>query len=782
MNKQRIPWGIANRVLALSLSMIWALPREVAAASSDASASSGASSTSSEDRLEDIVVVARRRVELAQTVPISITAIAADKLERNDIVTDADILRNISSVGVQTTFADSTFIGIRGQEGKGKVVTYLDEVPIPSTGVNETNGIGVGGPAMFYDMENVEVLKGPQGTLFGKNTTGGAVLFQTKMPAPEFGGSISAGYGNYNSRYVTPVLNVPLVSDVLLLRVAATLTQRDGLTQVLGTPGHPNGLDLDNRNANSVRATLTAKPNENIQNDLMFDYMRNKNNGSALILVAINPGLLGGLIGSLYPKLPAYLAEQQSLGPRTGIPISVDPGYYARFWTGTDTFRYMVSDNLTLKNIANYTEFNVYQFATNGSGTPYPIIDNNGYITADVNRQVSEELQLQGNSLQGKLAWTVGAFYLKQIPPSSYSIAENTVFGTPSYNEFRSGDESKALFAQGTYDLSSLIERLKFTVGARYTWDSFFDAVREGLPAPGVCPPALRATLPNADALCTQTGAGANSAPTWTLGLEYQLQPQSLAYIMSHRGYHEGGVNPGFEGQAFGLYQPEYVTDLEVGYKSDWHIGAMPIRTNVAAYNQWYTNIQAETLEPSGVELVYIVRNGPHAIISGVEFEGDIEPLKGLTFGLTMSYLNSNYTYAGLTPADAATLQNEILFDRPRWKSTLSGTYHLPISDKLGAVGVSADWNYQSTTGLVKEIPSLFDTQPGYGVVDLSLNWNHVGGKPIEISAYTNNALNKLYATGSYALTSVLGTSALHYGEPRMFGARIKYSWGGEAH
>lgn len=776
MNSSRdLKWTILLGVSRGTLLLALSLPCGISAGAEDNPNARVA------DRLEDIVVVARRRVELAQTVPISITAISAEKLARSTIVDDADILRNIPSVGVQTTFADSTFIGIRGQEGKGKVVTYLNEVPIPSTGVNQTNGIGVGGPGMFYDMENVQVLKGPQGTLFGKNTTGGAVLFQTKMPTSKLGASVSAGYGNYNSRYVTAVLNAPLAGDALLLRVAGTVNQRDGLTHVLATPSHPNGLDLDNRDAKSFRATLTMKPSDNFQSDLTFDYMRNKNNGSALILVAINPGLYGGLISALYPNLPSLLAQQQSLGPRTGIPISVDPGYYAKFWTATDTLKYNVTDNLTLRNIANYTQFTVYQFATNGSGTIYPIIDNNGYVTPDVNRQISEELQVQGNSFQNKLTWTLGAFFLDQISPDIFNVQKNTVFSTPSYNEFRSGGDSKALYAQGTYDLSSLVDGLKFTAGFRYTWDSFFDSVREGLPTPDVCPPALRVTKANADALCTQTATGSFSAPTWTVGFDYQVGLHSLAYIASHRGYREGGLNPGSNTQAFGLYQPEYVTDLEIGYKSDWFIGGMPIRTNIATYRQWYRNIQAESLEPDSTELIFVIRNGPKAVISGVEFEGTIEPAKGLDLGVNMSYLNSDYSYTGLLPSDAATLRNEILFDRPKWKYTLSSTYHLPVPGYLGDISVAGDWSYESTTGLVKAAHSLFDTQPGYGVLNLSANWNRIAGKPIQVSVYMNNALNKTYATGSYALTSLLGTSALHYGEPRMFGAQVKYSWGGEA-
>jgi iron complex outermembrane receptor protein len=765
--------GALKNALFLSASFLCTLP---------AAAQNAPTRQQASDRMEEIQVIARRRVENIQTVPVAITAISADKLTRQNYLTDVDILKTISGVGVHSIYRDSTLIAVRGQAGRGAVVPYLNEVPVPNTNVNNPHGIGVGGPAMFYDMEGVQVLKGPQGTLFGKNTTGGAVLYQTRKPTDEFGGSIEASYGNYNSRSLVGVINTPLVSDKLLFRAAAIGVQRDGFTHATSTPSHPNGVDLDNRNAWSARGTLTMKLSDDFENNLMVDYMRNVTDGTSFVLVAYNNAFGGGLIGRLYPLLGQYLADQQARGPRNLGALDNDVGYSAKFWTVSDNMKYNISDNLTIRNIASYTKFTVFYQAQDGDGTPYSIISNHRYDKPDNTTQFTEEFQVQGKSFDNKLDWVAGAFFLHTPAESDYYISSSTFLNARSYNEYRSGNDSKAIYAQGTYDLGSMLEGLKFTAGARYTWDRFFNSVRKSLPAIDTCPASIQATRPRADALCTQEGRGSFHAPTWTVGLDYQINPTSMTYIVSRRGYREGGLNVGSQTIAYGLYKPEYVTDLEVGYKSDWDVGDVAVRTNVALFRQWYKDVQADSLEPDIASVVYVVRNGPHATLSGFEFESMVSLPQGIDLGANVAYLDTDFDFSSLVASDAATFRNQLLQDRPKWKYNLSATYHVPISPDLGELSISAQWDYQSTVGLVKAAHSDFDRQPGYGLLNLSANWDHFMGKPLTVSIFANNVTDKLYATGSYALTNVLGTSALSYGEPTMYGVRIKYAFGGEAH
>jgi iron complex outermembrane receptor protein len=766
-----ISCGACEKAILLSVSLICASP--VGAAETQ-----GAT-----DQLEDIMVTARRITESAQNVPISISVVSAEDLERYSITVDRDILNKIPSVGA-SGYADSSYIAIRGQFGKGAVVTYQDEVPTVSEGPHATFGIGVGGPAMFYDMENVQVLKGPQGTLFGRNTTGGAILYATKKPTEDFSASVEGEFGNLNYTSVTAVLNTPLGSDNVLLRLAGTWIQRDGYTHVLSEPGHPNGIYSGNLNAWSTRATLSMKPEDgNFRNDLTLQYMVNNNNGGSDIFRAYDPNFLGGYLLYLFPKLPQLLAQQNSYGVRTQIPIGVEQTYDATYLTVTDVLNYKVSDNITLRNIANYQKFIIYSWNTDGDGTIYPIVDAAYNLLSPENlTQMSEEFQVQGKSFHDDLTWVAGAFLLDAPPPTDFYDRQSYFLGGQSITQWRSGNDSKALYAQGTYDLSTLLSGLRFTAGFRYTWDHFYDQVRNGIPAIGECPPPLQASLPGADALCTQTGEGSQSAPTWTVGFDYTIVPHTLVYVASRRGYREGGINPGSESLGFGEYGPEHVTDAEIGVKSDWSVGGVKVRTNAAAYHQWYTQIQAQELVGApGGQFIFVTQNGPNAHISGLEFEGTVQPIKDLELAATFAYLNYDYNFTPLTPPEAASLKNSLSFDRPRYKYTFSGTYHLPIPEPLGDLSMSADWYYQSPTIFALGQASLFDQEGGYGILNLNINWDHIAGRPITASIFVNNAADKVYYMNAYAISEILGTSAINYAPPRLFGIRLKYSWGGEA-
>jgi iron complex outermembrane receptor protein len=762
--------------LLLSLAMTGVLPVAAQAQDKPQVATSG---------IEDIVVIARRRQENVQSVPIAITALSPQKMERLNITRDSDVYKTTPGVGGHSNFPNLTYVAIRGQDGKGAVVPYQNEVPQPSQGINDPYGVGIGGPAMFYDMESVQVLKGPQGTLFGRNTTGGAILYQTAKPKNEFGGSITLGYGNYNNKEATAVLNAPLVDDKVLLRVAGTYVNRDGYTKVLSTPKHPNGYDTQNKNAYSLRGTLTLKPNDNVQNDMIVQYMESDDHGTSSILKAINHSFAGGFIDFLFPNLQAQLNQQNALGPRTSVPLSTDPAFHDQYWNVTDIFKYDVSDNLTIRNIASYQKFKILNFATDGDGTASTICDCLGYyVNPQLVTQYTEEFQVQGKSFENKLNWTVGAFFLHSPPQSDFNIQWNKFFsfdGTVTYNEYRSGDTSKAVYAQGTYDLSSVLEGLKFTAGLRYTWDHTFDSVRKNVNViAGPCPePEGR---PNADSTCTQTGQGSFHAPTWTIGFDYQINPNTLTYVVSRRGYRQGGLNPGSSTSAFALFQPEHVTDLEVGVKSDWSVGDAKVRTNAALFRQWYNNIQTEDLRQSGTNLTFVFYNGPKAIIQGGEFETIVEPVQNLELTGSVAYLDQSYDYTGVTLSTVITLQNEILQNKPKWKYNLGATYHLPVDARMGDVAVSVNWNYQSTQGLVKSAPDHpWDRQPSYGLLDLNINWDDIYGSPVSGVFYMTNVLDKLYAVGSYALGPAIGISSVTYGEPRMFGFRLKYKFGSEA-
>ena len=214
--------------------LISTLAAAFAGHSSVAQETPGASSNNEPGNLAEIIVTARRRAENVQSVPISIDVVSEQTLKENNIQTIGDLQYLVPSMSASTfSTRDSVNLSIRGQGTSGPsgtpgVVAYINEVPIPV----DQEGDLAGGPGLLFDLENVQVLKGPQGTLFGQNSVGGALLLQTARPTNDFGGRIQATYGNYNDRELDGAINIPLVDQTLLTRTAFTGQLRDGFTYV----------------------------------------------------------------------------------------------------------------------------------------------------------------------------------------------------------------------------------------------------------------------------------------------------------------------------------------------------------------------------------------------------------------------------------------------------------------------------------------------------------------------------------------------------------------------
>jgi len=247
--------------------------------------------------LEEIVVTARRKDEQLQAVPVAITVISGAKLEDERIQTLADLSFQAPSLAFRNVQRDVD--GIVNMRGLTGVVTYLDDVPIGGVSVPGTGGSpgpgGGAGPGVLYDLENVQVLKGPQGTLFGRNTTGGAILLQAKKPTDNFEGYAQVQLGNYNDREYEAAINVPIIADKLLLRVSANVAQRDGFTKALTGPSGVK--DLDNRDYWAERVQLTWRPTDDFENDILAFSLYKHENGTGVVLNYINPVIQGGAWG-----------------------------------------------------------------------------------------------------------------------------------------------------------------------------------------------------------------------------------------------------------------------------------------------------------------------------------------------------------------------------------------------------------------------------------------------------------------------------------------------------
>jgi iron complex outermembrane recepter protein len=757
-------------------------------------AQSNQPAASSGSGLEEIVVTARRKEERLQTVPVAVTVFTPAAIQEKSIESASDLAHYVPSLVSSQQSRDEQIFYLRGQGPNGAqggspgVITYFADIPFFASG-----------PGIYFDLDNLQVLRGPQGTLFGRNTTGGAVLFDPKRPTENFEGYFQETLGNYNLHEETGALNVP-ITDKLLVRGAFDIDQRDGFTHDVTT-----GKDLDNRDYWSFRLGVTWRPTDDFENYLLYDSLYSHTNGTGIILQAVNTSKNSPLAAIFGPTAgPAALALQQSLGPRavaTSVGGPGEPGGLDKTYSYgiTDIATYNLSDDVTLKNIFGYRVLkNLVRYDIDGS-----LLQSLDQVSPGGwnlnNEQYTDEFQIQGKSLNNNLTWIAGAFYEFLHPAgftsgqidTSTNVAGFTVplvvtgngIGSNALGPEGVTERSEAVFLQGSYDLggiSSMLEGLKFTAGVRYTWDyvsnSNFQNVALDLTSLGAgtvkipCDPCI-------------DESHTFQAPTWTLGLDYQIDPSTLVYVKGSRGFKSGGFNGAGSVPSQIPYESEYVTDVEVGLKADWDVYGVPLRTNLDGFHDDYTNAQRSVSEL--VSLVpgtaptdtTLLANGD-AIIQGIEFEGTIIPVTGLELTASWTYTDARYTkFIIPTLGNLTNLPYPFV---PKNKFGFSTRYRLPfVPDEAGDVNLIANYTH---TGRIQYATSDFEplgSEPGYGLLDLSLEWTKVFGQPINVTFFMTNVTNNLVKLGNYGVFNASGYVSAVFNEPQMWGFRLRYDFGG---
>jgi iron complex outermembrane recepter protein len=730
-------------------------------------------------RLEEIVITARRREENINSVPVAVTALTSLDLRAKNIQTAEDLQNYVPSLNVSSSVTrdDYTFslrgMGPTGGSGPGAVlagggtgvVTYFADVP--------TSGAG---PGLFYDLESVQVAAGPQGTLFGKNTTGGAVLFVPKKPVNDFEGSIEFGLGNYNMKTATAVVNVPLVDNTVLLRIAGQFLDRDGFTIDRGP--FFAGKDYDNRDYWALRASLLLRPFDNLENTTIFSALHSEGNGDGFVLTAANPA---GAFGSL---LSPILAEQQASGIRsTSLSANeIDRRYNYGI---INTTRWSMSEQWQFKNIFSY-QVQKWRNSEDVDGTSL-VLDDLVPVGQGWHTQVgtyTEEPQIQGTALDDHLKITAGAYYEDghNLAPQPYQV--QVALGNFLINQIdqTNAERSRGLYAQTTYDLGGLyssLDGLKLTTGYRYTWDNYSYGIASFSPSNANACLTSSGTYPASD--CAFSASGQSGGSSWTLGLDYQL-PAALVYVRSGRGYVPGGFNPSFGFTSGGVdtpqfrFAPESVIDVELGVKSEFEIAGAPTQVTADIFHSDYTDIQRFVSEvlPGGIASNFTA-NASEAEIEGFEFQGSVAPLNGLTLTATYSYNHGKYTK--VDPAAAPSLVGVPFAYLPQNKASVGATYKLPLAKTMGEYSLGLFYSYQSR---FFDAPSVqpFDYIEGYGLLNARIDWNHVFQTSLDASFFVTNATDKIYRVGQYNDLVANGYITSFYGEPRMWGAQLRYRFG----
>ncbi len=756
-----------------------------------------------------VVVTARRTAENLQKVPVAVTAFSAKDLERQQIKSAQDLNGVVPSLVVSTgsTLRNSETPTIRGQGAtfgaSPGVVIYYAEVPLPSDFFNNQQG----GPGKFFDLADLQVLKGAQGTLFGRNTTGGALVLEPHKPDPAFEASLKSELGNFEARGAEGILNVPVIEDQLFLRLGAKYYERGGFTENIAT-----GAELDSRGFRTFRLGLMWKPTDGIQNYLLGYYTHSADNGTSQVLEQINRTVTLGPINVGCAAVAAsaasveghfatnytncgsdIVAAQQARGVRA-VDLSTSPDDILDTGGAIDNFNYEISDALTLRNIASYQTYkHHYRWDEDGSNLPLNDFNNPDDSNSSDFETYTEELQVQGRAWGGGLKY-VGGVYYQYLQPTGVQQNLGLQLGLiDTRASFDIKTRSYGPYAQATYDMGTLVDALdglNVTAGARYTSDDSSGTATSGSYFTGAPNPLFRVGgVPISSSV-------KNSAPTYTFGVDYKV-PTTMLYAKVSRGYKSGGISPQAVTPSRYTYMPEFVLNYEIGSKSDFRIGDVPARINSALYYTDYTDIQKTATDNNGPQFGAATINAAKASISGFETDITMQPLEGLTVVANYSFTYAKYgdftlPLAALTPQEDCTGQKItnggtmqlqcVPFNYvPRHQGSLTARYQLPIAESLGTIEGSATYSFidrQYTSPIT--VP---DAEPGawlgaYGLLNASLNWSSIYRSAFDLQMFGANLTDRTYRISNSDVWNFLYFQSSIYGEPRTFGLSLSYRWG----
>lgn len=754
------------------------LPMPVFAEQEDAPSRAGG-------RIEEVVVTARRQVENLQTVPIAITAFGNDDVRRFDIRSVTDLQRIVPSLTATGRLGQNEeSLTLRGQRATGEfigagagpaVVSYFAEVPSATTG-----------PGLYLDLASVQVLKGPQGTLFGRNTTGGAVLYEPNRPGNGFSGYFQGTTGDQGRLDVEAVLNVPVIADMLLVRLAGQRQNRDGLAVDVNT-----GTQYNNRDNRTIRVGVQFEPGDRLRNYFVFQSVDFEENGPASVLFAINPAR------GAFPLLAPLFDAQQERGIRR-VGLGVDGPEERSTNVAINRTEIDIGGGVAMTNILSYTREKANR-AGDLDGTTLPLSDSLGITGfgdgANPDHSIlTEELQLSGGAAGGRLDWRIGGYLERLRTEGAQTYSQRLFLGTTTHQlDAPQSVDSEAVFGHVDLDLgllSASLENLNLSAGYRHTWDAnsigfdllvyagqLFELDEIPAPMPGdFC--FTGAVYPD----CFVEVDGSDSGQSWNFGIDYRPHDDLLLYGSYRRGYKSGGFNPAI-GVGFGTdveeyaFGPEEVDAVEFGVKSTWSSGGLTGRTNVALYRSWYNDVQVLNNVVIGIAATTATQNAAEATITGLEIEGGIRVADdvGVTYGY--AYTNADYvTY--ITPA-GEDLSGLPLLYTPTHMVNLGLSLDVVLPADAGTVTLFAShsWQDEMFAGFTTpDVPGV--VIPSYGLANLRIDWAGVFGTQLELSAFATNVADEEYRIANNPqYESPLGYVVTQYGEPKAWGASLRFKF-----
>ncbi|WP_292050514.1 TonB-dependent receptor [Brevundimonas sp. UBA5866] len=733
-----------------------------AALSAISTAAYAQESQDSATAVEDIIVTARRTEESAQKTPLALTAFSGQTLERVGAQQVTDLQGAVPNLNL-----------VQGRGSSNATNIYIRGVGQPDSLQTFDPAVGVYVDDVYYsrirgtqfdllDLERIEILRGPQGTLYGKNTIGGAMKLVSRRPGQDFRARGSVSFGNYDQFEVQAAASGP-VTDKLALGLSILHSERGGYVTDPRT-----GAEYNDKNTNALRASLAYDPASNFRLDMTVDYA--KDDAGLTVGQAQNSltWLAGGVVYPVQQPVPTYDFKTSTT---PGLPNETR----LETWGTSLRATWDLSESLTLKSITAYRELNTDDYI-DFDATHLEIAD--ALVAVDQN-QFSQELQLTYTG--DRLNAVAGVYYLRENVDSHQESYNDALLGPAFLNSgfLRTIDDtlettSTALYANVTYDVT---DKLRVSGGIRYTeeekdyWrttSTFYSLL-----------PAFNATYVFAPSV------GKYDDTSIMLSADYQLTDDAMVYARYAQGFKSGGFNGRANSATEATeYQPETADTFEIGAKTTFM--DRRVRLNAAAFMTQYEDFQArvaglDTDPVTGLPApVLSVLNAGQLDIMGFELEGVFVPVAGLTLDAQVGYLDAEYKEFNdtrFTNFGGSRAFQDPAFS-PKWTLRMGAQYEFALEGGASlTIGGAA--KYRSEMALAvdntpansnEKLESMY--QDSYWLYDARIVWSDASDR-YSVGLYGQNLADEVYKTDAQEFSSIGNIRTAYFGAPRTWMVKL---------
>ncbi|MDB5584070.1 MAG: TonB-dependent receptor [Bradyrhizobium sp.] len=710
---------------------------------------------------EIVVTGSRLRPEAVQDVPVAVSVANADTIEKlhtTDLRALTALVPNLTVIphagSQQTPIVFMRGFGVVGSavDIEPGIAIYVDDVYLSTT----ANSL-----ADLFDTERVEVLRGPQSTLLGKNASAGAILVRRTRPnTTDFSAKVEAEYGSFNLFQAQALVNIPLIKDVLGVKVYGLARRRDGWARSISVPDG----EMGGENRQTARVAVTFTPTSNFNLYLTGEYGRF--DGQAVPERNITPSSGTDVTGAAFRLCPVFLICQNLVG-RPGLSQQqfID-GQVSHNWRFAANADWTVLDAIKLTSISGFGKTDTIN-SVDIDASPLPILES--HESHYEIKEYSQELRLQSVkdgplNLGGRLTWLVGGYYnhsnAYQMQPLT-TISSPTATPTLTRQAQRVVRQGKATFTHFDFDIIKSV--LTVSGGVRHSWDD----VRHDFSCanPIINPPPAAPTLtcrrPVAESApfpaLNYTQKRQDENTSFELSANYVFARNKMAYVRFAEGYRGGGfvglpatlsaadLFPAPTGKSPGGFGPETSKSYEAGMKTEWF--DQKLLLNLTVFSTTYSNLQRQTLQSvdiggGTVIISNVTRNISRARMRGVELESFVTPFRGANIRASLGYVDPTYLSYFSNGVDR---RNDPFPFVQKWTANISPSYSTSIGGKLfDRVSVSAKWDYRGSS-ILNTLGDPVLTQKAYQTVDAQIVLEGGRAHRYSLTAYVSNLTDKRY-------------------------------------